>query len=52
MVDDSLPCPCAGGSAWLRRIAQEQSALATALPCTWNSSVFLAVDSSRVDVLR
>lgn len=42
----------AGGNAWLRRIAQEQSSLATSLPVAWSSSIFLAVDSTNVNALR
>ncbi len=52
VVMGGLPIALAGGSSWLRRIAQEQSSLSTSLPCTWRSSIFLAVDSARVDVLR
>jgi baculoviral IAP repeat-containing protein 6 len=36
----------------LRRITEELATLATSLPVTWDSSILLAVDEERVDVLR
>lgn len=36
----------------VRRLTQEMSRLAAALPLDWNSSVFCTVDEERMDVLR
>ncbi|CAL5221890.1 g4155 [Coccomyxa viridis] len=40
------------GKAWLRRVVQEQSSLATSLPVAWSSSIFLAVDTGNLSALR
>ena len=52
----SLAAAAAGGGELmrrrLRRITEELATLATSLPVTWDSSILLAVDEERVDVLR
>ncbi|KAK9804781.1 hypothetical protein WJX72_005025 [[Myrmecia] bisecta] len=36
----------------LRRLVEEHSSLSTSLPLAWGSSIFLAADDTRLDVLR
>lgn len=36
----------------LRRITEEISTLSTSLPLSWESSICVAVDTERMDVLR
>ncbi len=45
----------AGGEVmrkWLRRVSGEHASLSGSLPLTWTSSIFLAADPSRLDLLR
>ena len=50
---------CAHGSGggelarkWLRRVSGEHASLSGNLPLAWNSSIFVAADPSRLDILR
>ena len=48
-------CIAAGGEAmrkWLRRVSGEHATLSGSLPVAWTSSVLLAADASRLDVIR
>lgn len=48
-------CYAGGGEVmrkWLRRVSAEHASLSASLPPAWTSSVFLAADPSRLDVLR
>lgn len=48
-------CIAGGGEVmrkWLRRVSGEHASLSASLPVAWTSSVFLAADPSRLDVLR
>ena len=48
-------CYTGGGEVmrkWLRRVSAEHASLSASLPPAWTSSVFLAADPSRLDVLR
>ena len=40
------------GPAWARRLAQEVSSLATSLPLSSSSSVFVRCDENRLDVMK
>ena len=45
----------AGGEVmrkWLRRVSGEHATLSGSLPLAWSSSIFLAADPSRLDLLR
>lgn len=37
---------------WLRRVSGEHGSLSGSLPLAWTSSVFVAADPSRLDILR
>lgn len=46
---------CEGGESMkrrLRRITHEVSTLSTSLPVSWDSSIFLAMDTEHIDILR
>ena len=51
-------CCCivaAGGEVmrkWLRRVSGEHASLSGSLPLAWTSSIFVAADPSRLDLLR
>ena len=49
------PLGAAGGEVmrrWLRRVSGEHASLSGSLPLAWTSSIFLAADPSRLDLLR
>lgn len=48
----SFCCPAGSVSDRLRRITREVSSLAGQLPLSWESSVLVAMDEDRMDVLR
>lgn len=37
---------------WLRRVSGEHASLSGSLPLAWTSSIFVAADPSRLDILR
>ena len=47
---------CAGGGEvmrkWLRRVSAEHASLSASLPLAWTSSIFVAADPTRLDLLR
>jgi len=57
-VDSAADCDVlgtAGGEVmrkWLRRVSGEHASLSGSLPLAWTSSIFLAADPSRLDLLR
>lgn len=54
-VADCVVLGIAGGEVmrkWLRRVSGEHASLSGSLPLAWTSSIFLAADSSRLDLLR
>ncbi|KAL0043350.1 hypothetical protein WJX79_002441 [Trebouxia sp. C0005] len=53
--DKAIASQSAGGEVmrkWLRRVSGEHASLSGSLPLAWTSSIFLAADSSRLDLLR
>jgi hypothetical protein len=57
-MDSAADCAVlgtAGGEVmrkWLRRVSGEHASLSGSLPLAWTSSIFLAADPSRLDLLR
>ncbi|DBB18625.1 TPA: Baculoviral IAP repeat-containing protein 6 [Trebouxia sp. C0006] len=53
--EKAIASKSAGGEVmrkWLRRVSGEHASLSGSLPLTWTSSIFLAADPSRLDLLR
>ncbi|KAL0040998.1 hypothetical protein WJX77_001679 [Trebouxia sp. C0004] len=53
--DKAIASKSAGGEVmrkWLRRVSGEHASLSGSLPLAWTSSIFLAADPSRLDLLR